>query len=522
MIIKKHIYGRRPIPPNTFIGGVGSSLSTKNVLATKLGIAPTRIKSFRIVNDEVQAFIKGAYEIMTNTFMDDHTITHYKDNDRLVKRINNGAFANCSNLETLELYGVLDMSSGGSSKISNTKVVHLYFPEMNSISGNISIENNLLLKTFDAPIATLIPQNSVLRNNPSLEYINIPNVKSQIGFTVLNNNTFDGCKVGCVINVHSSMMSINGGLPDADLYSNTNLDVNYLDYVSDSNNCNTFIGGLGSTAWTRFSLAQKLGIGSARIIDLFSNGVNVKLNILGDFEFKANVFSGDNELTYLINSGNFFRPSTDGFNNTTKIKALSIYGDRTSFRVAQNSSIKYLFFGQATTLYGYRCLSFMTNTRIYLGQITNALTITNDSNNPWMGTTNCKVYVHQNYINNTTLVTAYNRAISHGNTVVVVDNYDIPNSIDDLEINEIVGSSVRFNFTEIPNAEFYEVWIKKDSDEVFYQIGEITSLGDSFNFEPQTNYTIKLATCDEFWNGSGHFLDQSKRAFSNEVSFTTL
>jgi len=93
MIAKKHIYGRRPLPPNTFIGGVGGSLSTKNLLATKLGIAPTRIKSFRIVNDEVQAHIQDSYTIRNGCFYAT-TITHYIDSDGLVLGIENGAFAN--------------------------------------------------------------------------------------------------------------------------------------------------------------------------------------------------------------------------------------------------------------------------------------------------------------------------------------------------------------------------------------------------------------------------------------------
>lgn len=297
MITKKHIYGKHPIPPNTFIGGVGSSLTTKNLLAAKLGIASTRIKSFRVVNNEVQAFIEGTYEIMTNTFIDDHTITHFKDNDRLVKRITNGCFANCSNLETLELYGLLDMSSGGSTKISNTKISHLYFPEMTSISGNMSIQNNLFLKTFDAPIATSIPQNAVLRNNPSLEYINIPNVKSQIGFTVLNNSTFDGCKSGCVINVDKSLMTINAGFPDADIYSNVDLDVNYIGYTHNPDNYNTEVGGLASTQNTRFLIGKTLGIGSSRVVDFSVSESDIRFRVLGNHNLNT-AFRNNTSITY--------------------------------------------------------------------------------------------------------------------------------------------------------------------------------------------------------------------------------
>jgi len=298
MITKKDIYGGRTSPPpNTFIGGVASSLSTKYLLATKLGISPTRIKSFRIVNDEVQANIEGTYSVPANAFANNSNIIFYKDKDRLANRIHNGAFVNCPNLEILELYGLVDLSSEGGMKISNTKIVDLYFPEMISISGNNSIRNNTFLKTFDAPIATLLPNDNTLSNNPSLEYINIPNVVGHIGSTAANNNTFNGCKIGCAINVHSSLISNNGGLPDADLYSNADLDVNYIGYEHNVDNYNTEVGGLASTQNTRFLTGKALGIGSSRVVDFSISGSDVRFRVLGNHNLN-NVFRNNSNITY--------------------------------------------------------------------------------------------------------------------------------------------------------------------------------------------------------------------------------
>ncbi|MFY0483070.1 leucine-rich repeat protein [Flavobacterium sp. PLA-1-15] len=128
MIAKKHIYGKRPVPPNTFIGGVGSTLSTKNLLAAKLGIAPTRIKSFRIVNDEVQACIQGNYNLanlLFGNFADpiaaNLNITHYFDNDNLVKAIGTYCFANCINFSDFKFLGLNRLDNRA---FFNTGVVH--------------------------------------------------------------------------------------------------------------------------------------------------------------------------------------------------------------------------------------------------------------------------------------------------------------------------------------------------------------------------------------------------------------
>lgn len=128
MNTKKHIYGRRPVPPNTFIGGVAGSLSTKSLLATKLGIAPTRIKSFRIVNDEVQAYIQGNYNLGASLFGNyaepssaNLNITHYFDNDNLVKAIGTYCFANCVNFSDFKFLGLNRLDN---RVFFNTGVVH--------------------------------------------------------------------------------------------------------------------------------------------------------------------------------------------------------------------------------------------------------------------------------------------------------------------------------------------------------------------------------------------------------------
>jgi len=170
MIAKKHIYGRRPLPPNTFIGGVGSTLSTKNLLAAKLGIASTRIKSFRIINDEVQAYITKTYTL-NNGFKDDTTITYFKDEAGLIVACNGLAFNNCSNLEEVR------------------------FPNCTSFTGNGNDTSGIFwncvkLSILHVPSLTSITGYNTFRNTPLLKNINLDNLV--VG---LNVRSFNGCGV---------------------------------------------------------------------------------------------------------------------------------------------------------------------------------------------------------------------------------------------------------------------------------------------------------------------------------------
>lgn len=97
--IKKDIYGwKLNHKPNTFIGGVSATISNKNLLAAKLNIPVSKIKSFRIVNDEVQANIIIEYQILSDAFLNDINITKYIDVDNKVFLINNGSFRGCPSI----------------------------------------------------------------------------------------------------------------------------------------------------------------------------------------------------------------------------------------------------------------------------------------------------------------------------------------------------------------------------------------------------------------------------------------
>lgn len=112
-----------------------------------------------------------------------------------------------------------------------------------------------------------------------------------------------------------------------------------------------------------------------------------------------------------------------------------------------------------------------------------------------------------------------------GSTVTYVSNFTPPGNITDLSAGTITASSVVLNFTppSSTNAlDFYEVWAYDGVTQIWkhFPFTEITASGATISgLDSATTYTIKLAACDEYMNGSG--LNASP-AWSNEIEITTL
>jgi hypothetical protein len=128
-ILNPYIFKKKEA--NTFIGGVGSVITTKASLATKLGISESIIKSFRVVGTEVQAYIDTNYYIPVGTFNEDTDITWYKDLDGKVQSLYL-CFRNATNL--VEVYfpacvsiqgtNTSNMSAGCFSGCVNLETAH--------------------------------------------------------------------------------------------------------------------------------------------------------------------------------------------------------------------------------------------------------------------------------------------------------------------------------------------------------------------------------------------------------------
>jgi hypothetical protein len=105
-------------PPNTFIGGVSATINTPGLVASKLGISVTRIKSFKIVGSNIQfAVTSGTYIIPASSFSANTSITYYNDSLGLATQINTTAFKNCTVLTSVVFPNVTTIVSSTNAGI---------------------------------------------------------------------------------------------------------------------------------------------------------------------------------------------------------------------------------------------------------------------------------------------------------------------------------------------------------------------------------------------------------------------
>ena len=179
------------IKPNTFIGGVGATINTPALLATKLGIAVSRIKAFSVVGLDVQCAIVGTYSIPFNAFFGNTQLNKYIDLDGLVTTIGNSAFNGCTSLVgDLVFNSLIDL---GNAAFFGTKITGF-------------TANN---------VATI--QTHAFYNCTALAQIYIINVGLIGTSNTALNNVFLNIKTGCTIKVPVAMQTINAGGVEPDL-----------------------------------------------------------------------------------------------------------------------------------------------------------------------------------------------------------------------------------------------------------------------------------------------------------------
>lgn len=185
-ILNPYIHSKKP---NTFIGGIGSVITTKASLATKLGISQSIIKSFKVVGTEVQAFIDSNYT-MTNRFYGDTTITHYDDKDGKVTAIGQNQFRDCSNLEYVRfpsLTSITGNDNNNSGVFRNcVSLTECLIPNLTTLTGRQHFDNVPLLTELTIPNLTGTIPTYTFRNSGILQ-LNLPLVTG-IGQEAFNTN----------------------------------------------------------------------------------------------------------------------------------------------------------------------------------------------------------------------------------------------------------------------------------------------------------------------------------------------
>ncbi|SHH27617.1 leucine-rich repeat domain-containing protein [Flavobacterium defluvii] len=157
-LLQNTIFGNNKYKANTFIGGVATTLNTPALIASKLGLPIARIKSFTIVQDDIQfAVIGGSYTIAPNAFSNQNSLTYFNDAAGLVKQINSQAFFNCINAVNYNfpnvevIIGDLTVAAKGTFAF-NTSLTTFSAPSLITIKSTYTFHNCTSLINFHAPL----------------------------------------------------------------------------------------------------------------------------------------------------------------------------------------------------------------------------------------------------------------------------------------------------------------------------------------------------------------------------------
>lgn len=194
-----YLNGLKPISltaPNTFIGGVASTLGTAQLLATKLAIDVSRITCFTVVGSDIQCRISGSYSIPS--WQNDTLLTYYDDKESLVNGIT--IFKGCTNFKgTSSLNGVLEfkncLQTNGSFLIDGAEIYNVRLKNCIQLAGN----------TFDGYDINVSPKK-----------IFIPRA-IRLGASAINNTVFAYMHPLSIIYAHPSLATSQGGAEEGDI-----------------------------------------------------------------------------------------------------------------------------------------------------------------------------------------------------------------------------------------------------------------------------------------------------------------
>jgi hypothetical protein len=261
--LKKFYFGKHKVAVNTYIGGIGETINTPALLASKLGINVNRIKLFKVTGVDIECAIISDYSIVVSCWQNQTDLTSYVDIDGKVTQIDRSAFYGCINLTHAEFTKLTVIKGGSASGAFQNCVSLLYVtaPKLTSLGG-YTFNGCKKLQTIDYPLCTVLAFRCfelcssltladfpnvteisyyVFNGNSKLKTVNIPNcTKIGVGLdgrvfyncisletvyapkcTIIssegNSDNFVNIKIGCIITVNVALQTNNYGAPDGDL-----------------------------------------------------------------------------------------------------------------------------------------------------------------------------------------------------------------------------------------------------------------------------------------------------------------
>ncbi|MFC0781223.1 leucine-rich repeat protein [Flavobacterium sp. HJSW_4] len=221
MGLRKTIFGRQKIKPNTFIGGVAATINTPALIASKLGISVSRIKGFSIVGNDIQFAITGGnYIIPQSAFRTNADITYYNDAGGLVTRLNPHAFGSTSKFISCNFPKLLTLEGNGSGggPFNHSAIIDVDLPECTLFNGGHHFDSCYSLKTVNLPKLTNMGNGGyyIFRDCKALNSVYAP-LCTKIGATLNYDAIFQNIKTGCSITINNALQTSNLGTLDGDL-----------------------------------------------------------------------------------------------------------------------------------------------------------------------------------------------------------------------------------------------------------------------------------------------------------------
>ena len=175
-MILKDIHRRRKegYKPNTFIGGVGASLSSPNHFEQYfIGLNEEDIQNFQIdANNNISFYIEKDYDIKQFFFKNENDASYYIDSEGYLKKINQGSFKGLPNFKCFYSPSMISHRSGG---------------------GYGGFGNMGLLKSMYLPLLEHT-ENSFINNNEKAKLLYFPNLR-EIWLQNVGRKSFYGLKL---------------------------------------------------------------------------------------------------------------------------------------------------------------------------------------------------------------------------------------------------------------------------------------------------------------------------------------
>nr|WP_315175553.1 BspA family leucine-rich repeat surface protein [uncultured Flavobacterium sp.] len=229
---------------NTYIGGIGSTINTPALLATKLGISTNRIENFSVTGSDVECIvIGGSYVLGSIGSGSNLNLKYFIDSDGLV-------------------------SSLGYQSFYNTSVERVICPKATSIA-TAAFDQNLGLG----------------QNKNALKLLYTPLVSS-VGDTVANNGVFrSGNLGGGVIYLNLSLATANAGAEEGDVaYLRTGNTIRYVTNFTPPNAITNLSSGTIYNTAIQLNFTTPTAVNGIDFYEVYVNGkLNKEIKNSGEF-----------------------------------------------------------------------------------------------------------------------------------------------------------------------------------------------------------------------------------------------